>query len=370
MLEQTLDNIFSLWTKGKSPGGQVLVRQKGKVVFNKCYGYANLEHSIPVTGDTVFHVASVSKQFTCVCALLLHQDGKLNIDHDIRQYIPDLVSFPQQLTIRNMMNNVSGIRDQWELLNLQGIRLSDEITQEDVLSVIKRQKELNCDPLTEYRYSNSNFALVAEIIERVSGQKLNSFAAERIFGPLAMSSTCFTISTKEVVENLASSYFCNGSAYYAHPFLYGNYGATSLKTNTHDFMKWFDELKNPALLTEESYKLFIEAPTLKNGQKTGYGCGIIAGDFFKHSFLAHGGSDASYRSSILCFPQDDLDIAVFSNSAVLELSQCTTKIAAAILNIELPKAPEASPFYSPDEDEKNAAGNLLLYRCEWDGHYQ
>ncbi len=206
-MEKKFDALFTEWNKGICPGGQVLVRKDDKIIYKKNFGYADLENKIPVTDDTVFHIASVSKQVAVFCIMLLHEDGKLDIDHDIRKYIPDLVNFEEPVTIRNMINNVSGIRDQWALLMQTGVRIKDSITQKDALSLIAKQKHLNFKPLAEYLYSNSNFTLLAEIAERVSGKSLNEFATERIFKPLNMNKTFFKDSYRKRVPNLALSYF-------------------------------------------------------------------------------------------------------------------------------------------------------------------
>ena len=119
----------------------------------------------------------------------MHEDKLLDIDDDIRVYIADLVAFSEPVSIRNLMNNVSGVRDQWELLMLQVVRIDDTITQQDAKDVIASQAELNFPPLSRYMYSNANFTLLAEIVERVSGKSLNELARERIFAPLGMSQT-------------------------------------------------------------------------------------------------------------------------------------------------------------------------------------
>src|SRR5450756_2544946 len=128
---QKIDALFQLWRQDLCPGGQILVRQKGKVLYENCFGYANLEHQIPITPETVFHVASVSKQVTALAILLLQEDGKLNIDDDVRHYLPELIQFAEPVSLRQMMNMVSGIRDQWLALIYHGVRIDDTITMRD-----------------------------------------------------------------------------------------------------------------------------------------------------------------------------------------------------------------------------------------------
>ena len=157
-LETSLDQLFSQWQNGICPGVQALIRQSGQTLYEKSFGYANLEHQIPITSRTIFHVASISKQFTVLSVLLLWKDGRLDLDDDIRRYVGDLISFEEPMTIRQMMNNVSGLRDQWELLFMRGIKINDAITSEDVNSVLKGQRHLNFPPQSAYLYSNMGFS--------------------------------------------------------------------------------------------------------------------------------------------------------------------------------------------------------------------
>src|SRR5215813_1415734 len=143
-----IDEILKQWDKAGTPGAAVAVVRDGKPVFQKGYGAANLEYDIPIAADTVFHVASVSKQFTAFAIVLLEQDGKLALDADVRKYLPELSDYGRTITIRNLLQHTSGIRDQWQTLGLAGWRLDDVITQQQILRMMFRQKELNFDPGT------------------------------------------------------------------------------------------------------------------------------------------------------------------------------------------------------------------------------
>ncbi len=163
----------------------------GKVVYKNGFGLANMEYDIPNTPSTIFHVASVSKQFTAMCILLLESEGKLNINDDIRKYIPEMPDLGHVITIKHLMHHTSGLRDQWELLFLAGWRSDDVITQEHLLKAIMRQKALNFEPGTKFLYSNTGYTLMAEIVKRVSGKPITIFAKENIFDPLKMDNTHF-----------------------------------------------------------------------------------------------------------------------------------------------------------------------------------
>ena len=145
--------------------------QDDRVVYSRAYGMANLDHDVPLTPASVFHVASVSKQFTAAAILLLAQDGKLSVDDEVRKYIPELPDFGQKITIRHLVHHTSGIRDQWALLGFAGWRYSrDLITDDDVLALLSRQKALNFTPGERHLYSNSGYTLLAVIVSRVSGK--------------------------------------------------------------------------------------------------------------------------------------------------------------------------------------------------------
>src|SRR5439155_11958677 len=132
----------------------------------------------PITSASIFHVASISKQFTAMAIMLLDQQGKLSIDDDIRKYVPELPDYGKRITLRHLLNHTSGIRDQWTLLEIAGWREDDLITEDDVMWAITRQHSLNFTPGDEYLYSNSGFTLLAVIVKRVTGQSLRTFGDE------------------------------------------------------------------------------------------------------------------------------------------------------------------------------------------------
>ena len=230
-LNKQIGNIFSRWDHADTPGGQVAVEYQGRLICSRCFGLANLEYRVPVTEDTRFHVASVSKQVTVLSLLLLAEAGKLDIDDDIRRYLPDLVSFREPVTLRNLMNNNSGIRDQWELMTLRGIRYIDTITMDDVLETLRPQKTLNFAPGSHYLYSNSGFTLLAEVVRRVSGRSLPDFAKEQIFQPLGMEHTFIRQGFWDTVPGIAVSYTDDGTGHFVPcPLNFATWGATSMNT--------------------------------------------------------------------------------------------------------------------------------------------
>jgi CubicO group peptidase (beta-lactamase class C family) len=329
-----IDPIFEPWNKPTTPGAAVAVIRDGKIAFQKGYGIANLEYDTPITPDTVFHVASVSKQFTAMCIVLLERDGKLSIEDDIRKYLPELPDYGRKITIRNLLQHTSGIRDQWQTLAIAGWRLDDVITQKQILRMLFRQKELNFDPGTRHLYSNSGFTLLAEIVARVSGVPFPQFADERIFKPLRMTRTHFHDDHRRIVRDRAYSYEAAGAGYQASPLNYANAGATSLFTTAPDLTKWLDNFRDPKVGGPAAVARLQEEAVLTDGTKIEYALGISTGNFRGMRTLSHGGSDAGYRSFVTWFPDRKLGVAVVSNLASFNSGGIANRVAAAALELE------------------------------------
>src|SRR5690242_20564478 len=232
-----VDGIFAKWDHHDSPGCALGVYRDGNVVYKHGYGMANLNDDVPITPSTVFHVASMSKQFTAASIVLLAQQGKLSLDDDVHKYIPELADFGAPITIRHLIHHTSGLRDQWELLELAGWRYSlDLITDDDVMSVISRQKSLNFKPGSRHLYCNTGYTLLAQIVKRVSGQSLREFTLSRTFRPLGMNNTHFRDDHAEIVKNQAYGYVRDraNSSFRLSVTNFDTVGATSLLTTVED----------------------------------------------------------------------------------------------------------------------------------------
>jgi CubicO group peptidase (beta-lactamase class C family) len=156
-----IDSLFKTWNTNNSPGCAIGIVRNDSLIYAKGYGMANLEYGIPVTPETIFHMASVSKQFTAYSIVLLAKQGKLQLDDDIHKYLLWFPDLKEKITIRNLLNHTSGIRDQWQLLAISGTRLDDVITQEHIIKILGKQEALNFNPGEQYSYSNSGFTMLA-----------------------------------------------------------------------------------------------------------------------------------------------------------------------------------------------------------------
>lgn len=337
-----VEALFQPWNKLTVPGAAVAVVHHGKVVYEKGFGCANLEYDIPIKPETIFHVASVSKQFTAMAVVLLEQDGKLSIDDEVHKYLPELPDYGHPITLRQLLQHTSGIRDQWSTLGLAGWDLKDVITQDQILRLLFRQKELNFPPGERMLYSNGGFTLLAEIVKRVGEKPFPEFCQERIFAPLGMSRTHFHLRLGDIVPNRAYSYEPRPRGFGLAPLNYANVGATSLFTSAGDLALWLDNFREPKVGAAQVISRLQEQGVLTSGRKIDYALGIGTGKYRGLRTLAHGGADAGYRSYVVWFPAQEFGVAIASNDARFNPGALANSVADIYLAADFTE-PKAAP---------------------------
>jgi len=321
-IDQQIDSIFAAYNT--TPGVAVAVVKDGSIVFKKGYGIANLEYDIPITPQTVFHIASVSKQFTAFSIYLLKQQGKISLEDDVRKYIPELPQYGKTIKIKHLLAHTSGLRDQWALLTLAGWEMEDIITTEQILKLAAKQKQLNFEPGTRFGYSNTGYTLLAEIVSRVSGQSFTDFATANIFKPLGMQRTRFNDNFHNVIKNRAHSYELLNGRFIERPLHYSTVGATSLLTTVEDLSKWVNNFDHPVVGDAALIAEFDEVSLLDNGQPviwaasagdtTYHAKGQLLWDYRGLKVRSHGGHDAGFRAVLTSFPENKLSIITLSNN--------------------------------------------------------
>ncbi len=309
-----IDSLFLKWDNQFSPGCAIGIVRNDTLIYAKGYGMANLEYDIPNTPETIFHLASVSKQFTAYAILLLQQQGKLNIDDDIHQYLPWFPDLKEKITVRNLLNHTSGIRDQWQLLAIAGTRLDDVITQDQVIKILSKQQALNFKPGDQYSYSNSGFTMLAEIVKSVSGQSLKNFTDSAIFKPLGMSNTHFHDDYRAIVKNRSQSYDRFTGTKFANSILsYSTVGATSLFSNVDDLSKWVMHFYGPKQTDQKTVALLTQNAILNSGKQLSYAAGIAVDNFRGWKQYSHNGADAGFRTQVSIFPDCKMGFIILSN---------------------------------------------------------
>ena len=336
----SIDKIFSAQDGKDAPGCSLVVTRAGKTIYTHGYGMADLDHDIPITASNVFHVASISKEFTAASILILEQEGKLSIDDDIHKYIPELPDFGVKITLRHLLHHSSGMRDQWSLLGLAGWRLNlDLITDQDVLDILSRQKALNFRPGEEYLYSNSGYTLLAITVKRASGKSIRQFTQERLFAPLGMTHTFFRDNHGEIVKQQAYGYVTVGKTFEFRVPQFDTAGATSLLTTADDFGKWMANFDDPRVEPKVIAKM-QDRGHFNSGAPMDYAFGLQPGIFRGLPIIGHGGADAGYRADFLRFPEDQLSIGCLCNLGSLNPRDLTKQVAEVYLSGKMAPAPK------------------------------
>jgi CubicO group peptidase (beta-lactamase class C family) len=341
-----VDKVFAQWDKPNSPGCALAVIKDGNIIYKRGYGMANLDHDIPISPSSVFHVASVSKQFTAMAIDLLAKQGKLTLDDEVKKYIPELPDFGDKITVRHLLHHTSGLRDQWNLLIMAGWRLSEDVVKdEDVLDLVSRQKALNFKPGDQHLYSNTGYTLLAIIVKRVSGQSLREFAEANIFKPLGMNSTFFRDDHLVVVKNQAYGYSSAGQGVFKLSVPnYDTVGASSLLTTVEDLAKWDQNFYDMRIGGKEVLEQMQIPATLNNGDKIEYAHGLVVSRYKGLRSVGHGGADAGYRSNIMSFPEQRFSVACICNVANINPTQLSRQVADIYLKDQLkPEAPKTNP---------------------------
>jgi len=333
-----IDKLFVWWNNKTSPGCAVGIVRNDSLIFAKGYGRANLEYEIPIAPETIFHMASVSKQFTAYSIMLLASQGKLHLDNDVHKYLSWFPDLKEKITIRNLLNHTSGIRDQWQLLAIAGTRLDDVITQEQIIKVLSRQEALNFKPGEQNSYSNSGFTMLAEIVKSVTGQTLRQFTDSAIFKPLGMKNTHFHDDYTEIVPNRAYSYNWGDMLHYKNSILsYSNVGATSLFTNINDMSKWIMNFYDPKVGDRKDIEQLTQKEKLNNGEVLDYAAGIAVDSYKGWKQFSHGGADAGFRTYVTVFPDLKMGFMVFSNLGTINVEENAHKLADLFITDIAPK---------------------------------
>jgi CubicO group peptidase (beta-lactamase class C family) len=337
-----VDAVFAEYQRTDSPGCALGVFQGGSIEYARGYGMANLELGASIAPSTVFDIGSTSKQFSAFAILLLEQDGKLAIEDDVRKYVPELPHYGPTITIKNLLQHTSGLRDYLELFWLGGIHWKDVTTSQDALDAIVRQKALNFEPGDEYLYSNSGFFLLSEIVKRVSGKTLAEFGRERIFEPLGMRHTRFLDDPQDVVPGRATGYDYTAEGELEIDMSdFEQTGDGAVYTTIEDLFLWDRNFYEPRVGTAEMLARMQTPGTLQSGKKITYGLGLTMRDFRGLKSVSHGGSWAGYRAELLRFPDEKLSVACLCNLGRTDPSELARQVAAIYLGSRM--TPEATP---------------------------
>ena len=313
-LANQTNTLFNKWDTDHTPGCMLAVIQDGDTIYERGYGMANLETNEPISPDSVFYIASTSKQFTTACILLLSQSDKLTLDDDIRKYIPEMPTYDKPITIRHLIHHTSGLRDSLTLLNLSGIDTTTAVySNADLIQLIVRQQELNFSPGTQHKYCNAGYLLMAEIVERISGQTFRQFAHDNIFAPLGMNNTHFDDNHTEHIPHRVVSYHSDGDSYKPYPKNFDIVGSGGLLTTVGDLALWDLNFYNPKVGDAKFLDTFCGRGSLDNGDEIFYGFGLYIGDYKGLRTIHHPGGMLGFSTDLYRFPDQQFSVVILSN---------------------------------------------------------
>jgi len=295
-------------------GVSIAVAREGRLILAHGYGMANVEHSVAVTPETVFHIASISKNILAAVVLQLVDQGKLRLDDDVTKYVPEAPTQGRRVTVRQLLNHTSGIYSFTSLPNAaDNERL--ELTHEQVLRLIK-DRPFDFEPGTRWRYDNSAFYLAGMVVERVTKQEYGAYVREHVFKPLGMSSASLCYA-RMIVPHLASGYEVDGGALVNAAFMTWKlpFAGGAVCATATDLAKWQAALDSGRVLTPSSLALMRTPTTLADGTKIDYGLGTRLGSLDGHRVLGHYGGESrgGFRPLLESFPDDHLTIVILMN---------------------------------------------------------
>jgi CubicO group peptidase (beta-lactamase class C family) len=344
-----VDSIFARLAGGKSPGVAVLVRKDGKTILQRGYGVRDLRTFAPIDARTGFRLASFTKQFTAMAAMLLVHDGKLRYDDRLTRIFPDFPEYGRAITVRHLLTHTSGLPDYEELMGGGPWTEARQIRDDEVLALLKRQPAPKFAAGTSWAYSNSGYVVLGLIVAKVSGVPFGDFLRQRIFEPLHMNHTLVYVKGSNSVSSRAFGHTkrAEGLVETDQSSTSATQGDGGIYSNLEDLAKWDQALANHALLSEAEMEPALtpvrladgsetrwpEAPgddNLNPGKPVAYGFGWFLDPYAGRARMWHSGSTRGFSTVIERFTTERLTIVVLCNRTDLDASQLALQVADSL----------------------------------------
>jgi len=354
-----VDQLMMGFSGENTPGGVVGVVDGGRVVFEKAYGMASLEYGVRHGTGTPTNIGSVTKQFTAMAILLLQADGKLSLDDDVREHIPELPDFGVTITLKNMLNHVTGFREIYNFLPMSGRQGEDHIDRGEAIEIIQRQPDLQDPPNTLFNYNNTGYVLLATIVERVSGQTFPDFMAERIFRPLGMNNTRVKYTQGEIIPGASQGYVPGAEGGWASARdLAAAAGAGGIYTTFRDMTRWMGNYRDKTVGGPAAIEAITTRNILESGDTTPYALGLGIGKMRGLDIYQHTGGDVAHRTYFAYLPGIDAGVFMSSNNASFP-----TGLGGQVARLFFGDRMEPEPA-DGEAEEASAADLMPLVRME------
>ncbi|MDR6403609.1 MULTISPECIES: serine hydrolase [Chryseobacterium] len=325
-LDQKIDSlILSEFKESDGPGGVFMVAQKGKPVYQKAFGMANLELDAKLNINSVFQIGSMTKQFTAIAILMLEEQGKLKVSDPISKYIP---SYPNgnNITIHHLLTHTSGIKDFTKMKTIADIA-QKEMTPEEMVNFFKNEP-VDFAPGEKFDYNNSGYVVLGYIIELTSGETYEDFIRKNIFDKIGMTNSYYATDRK-IIKNRAYGYHKKSYGYvnktvinFSVPFASG-----SLMSTLDNMLKWQNALNKNLLLNSKNEMKAFTKYKLNNGKEIEYGYGWHLKSINGTATREHGGSVFGFKSMAVYIPSEDIYVLGFSNCDCNSPTQLVKDIA-------------------------------------------
>ena len=355
-----IENIARLFFKDykhNRPGFAVAVINKGKVIVEQYLGLANLDFDVPITSRTTFRIAALSKQFIAMCIQLLDEECVISLTDSIREYIPELPNYADDITLYHLLYHTSGLRDYSFLLwGLAGVPRSDRVTEEELLELIIRQDAPSFEPGTDFRYSNTGYFLLSLVIKRATGMSLAEFSKENIFKRLNMNNTHFHDDWTQVVKNRATGYSVEKkNKFHIYDMLCtGLVGDDGIFTNVTDWVLWDQNFygnkltKRKQILTRRTF----EPGHLDTGAEVPYAAGLFFKRYRGQKAYYHHGNFLGFKSYYIIYPELEFSVVAMGNFAQFDAKNVCLQIEDMFLDDIFGEEEERSPKYLESEENE------------------
>ncbi|HWF10181.1 MAG TPA: serine hydrolase domain-containing protein [Bryobacteraceae bacterium] len=331
-----LEALVAPYREANAPGMVAIVIRDGRIAWQTAFGLADIETRRPITADTQFELASMTKQFTAMAIMILTDEGKLKFDDTLDKYCPEFPAYARTIHIRDLLHHVSGLPDYEELMvgkigddffsSSKGRRAAHEFTSAEVLKTLSRQPSLKFAAGSRFEYSNSGYEVLGQIIERVSGKRYAEFLKEKIFDPLGMHDTLVLDERRHSGPHLALAYRKRNGHWEDITYSPENYeyGDGGVESTVNDLFKWDQALYGEKLVRRATFDLAFTPGRTNDGKvvethffnhPSAYGFGWFISSENGAVVLEHGGDWSGYRTHIIRAPSRRVTAIVLTNSS-------------------------------------------------------
>jgi len=349
-----LDALLDAWKLKNAPGMAAVLIRDGRIEYRKTFGLADLDARTPITPDTQFLLASLTKQFTAMAVMILVERHQLRLDDTLAKFCPEFPGYARTITIRHLLNHTAGFTQYQELLvgtideesyfrSSKTPRAAHEFTAAEALEALSRQERLRFPPGDRFEYSDSAYVVLAQIIERITGKRYAEFLKETIFDPLGMNDTMVVDERKQKVPRMALSYAMRDGRWQDITYSPENsiYGEDGIYSTVNDLYKWDQALYTERLVSRSTLEMAFTPGLANDGNEivtdllarpNSYGFGWVISSVSGEKDVEHPGGWAGYDTYILRVPSRRVTAIVLTNASNDDVAEIARQMAEIAMN--------------------------------------